>query len=294
MRIALSAAVLSSVFLPAAFVAAEDGPPRAADVAGGEMQSSDKDGTTSTAPTAVNTARRSRGWNDKRRTFGGYLSNLAYGGSRLLSIDNAPILLGGGTAAATATAFDTSTVSYFDRHPARTFGNIGEVAGGPVVATGLVIGLYGLGRLTPNDRFRSFSYDAGQAMLIAAAYGTVLKLSSHRLRPDQSNLQSFPSGHTAVAFSWAAAAGKYYGPAGAIAAYGAASLIAVSRLAHRSHYLSDVAAGAALGYVSGLTVVRANNREMAGKPADRRARLSLTPDFGPRGDGSGVAVSLQF
>jgi membrane-associated phospholipid phosphatase len=154
-----------------------------------------------------------------------------------------------------------------------------------------------VGRIAPGDRFRSFTYDASQSMLIASAYTFAIKLSTHRQRPDHSDYQSFPSGHASLAFSWASVLGKYYGPAGGIPAYTVASLIAISRLAHHSHYLSDVVAGATLGYTTGMTVVRANSRAVAGSPTKPRvsgAVVRLVPDRGPQGDGSGAAIVLEF
>jgi membrane-associated phospholipid phosphatase len=248
-------------------------------------------------PTPEGQQHRPRGWNDRRRTVRGYPANLVYDAVRVFSVPNLPPLLLGGGAAAVATSLDSSTVSYFSRHPDRTLGNVGAQIGGTVAGAGLIVGLFSAGRIAPGDGFRSFSYDASQSMLIASAYTYVIKLSSHRERPDQSNHQSFPSGHTSLAFSWASVVGKYYGPAGGIPAYTVASLIAVSRLAHRSHYLSDVVAGATLGYATGMTVVRANSRGATGPPARpivAAPRLMLRPDAGPRGDGSGVAVVFEF
>jgi membrane-associated phospholipid phosphatase len=240
---------------------------------------------------------RPRRWNDRRRTVRGYPSNLVYDAARVFSVPNLPPLLIGGGAAAAATSLDSSTVSYFSRHPDRTLGTVGAQIGGTVAGAGLIVGLFSAGRIAPGDRFRSFSYDASQSMLITSAYTIAIKLSSHRERPDQSDHRSFPSGHASLAFSWASVVGKYYGPAGGIPAYTVASLIAVSRLAHHSHYLSDVVAGATLGYTTGMTVVRSNSRAAAGAPAKPVVpgpKVMLRPDAGPRGDGSGVAVVFEF
>jgi membrane-associated phospholipid phosphatase len=51
-------------------------------------------------------------------------------------------------------------------------------------------------------------------------------------------------------------ASRHYGPTVGIPAYIAATLIGVARLERDTHYLSDVVAGAILGYLVGITVTR--------------------------------------
>ena len=78
-----------------------------------------------------------------------------------------------------------------------------------------------------------------------------LKRTVHARRPDGSANQSFPSGHTAVAFSAAAYLERRYGEAyGAFvpALYGVAALTGLSRVQANKHRWVDVLSGAALGY----------------------------------------------
>jgi hypothetical protein len=49
----------------------------------------------------------------------------------------------------------------------------------------------------------------------------------------------------------------------------------VSRIHQDKHWLSDVVAGATLGYIAGRTVVRVNNRGIDG--AHARATLTVVP-----------------
>jgi len=65
-------------------------------------------------------------------------------------------------------------------------------------------------------------------------------------RPDSS---SFPSGHTAAAVAFTAAVTPTW-PAAGIACAVPAVMVAVERVQSGAHYLSDVAAGAALGLFS--------------------------------------------
>jgi membrane-associated phospholipid phosphatase len=82
---------------------------------------------------------------------------------------------------------------------------------------------------------------------------TLLKNSSHILRPDSSNYASFPSGHTAQAFAAAAILSEEYGyrykwvP---YLSYGLASTVGVLRMANNKHYLSDVLVAAGIGILS--------------------------------------------
>lgn len=95
---------------------------------------------------------------------------------------------------------------------------------------------------------------AGTGQLALTLGGTLvstqlLKSQIHEERPDRSGDDSFPSGHTAVAFAAARFTQKRYGaqihPA---LLYGAATLTAVARVEADQHYAGDTVAGAALGY----------------------------------------------
>jgi len=72
-------------------------------------------------------------------------------------------------------------------------------------------------------------------------------------RPDGSNRNSFPSGHTATAFMTATWLHKEYGltrsPLYSIAGYGAATLTGLGRQLNNKHWFSDVLFGAGLGYL---------------------------------------------
>ena len=77
-----------------------------------------------------------------------------------------------------------------------------------------------------------------------------LKLAISRERPDHSNDNSFPSGHTSTAFQGAAFIHFRYGFAKGWPAYAAATFVGFSRVYADKHYVSDVLAGAALGTLS--------------------------------------------
>jgi membrane-associated phospholipid phosphatase len=82
----------------------------------------------------------------------------------------------------------------------------------------------------------------------AATYA--LKKTISKTRPNGTDDESFPSGHTSVAFQGAAFIHLRYGIRYAVPAYMAASYVGWTRIASDNHYLVDVMAGAALGIAS--------------------------------------------
>jgi hypothetical protein len=110
----------------------------------------------------------------------------------------------------------------------------------------VVVPAYALGMaMNERDRkgARQFAYSF--AAMEAGVYG--LKYIVDEPRPDRSNNSSFPSGHTASAFSGAAFIHRRYGINRAIIPYLMAGFTGYSRIAADKHYLHDVLAGAAIG-----------------------------------------------
>ncbi len=83
---------------------------------------------------------------------------------------------------------------------------------------------------------------------IASTY--LLKYTVREQRPDSTDKDSFPSGHTSSAFSGATLIHKRYGLEYAIPAYIGAIYVGYSRVNSNQHYTRDVLAGAALGIAS--------------------------------------------
>lgn len=80
-----------------------------------------------------------------------------------------------------------------------------------------------------------------------ATYG--LKYSVNAERPNGGG-QSFPSGHTSIAFAGAEFIRKQYGWGWGAPSYVAASYVGWSRVETKNHWTSDVLAGAAIGIFS--------------------------------------------
>jgi membrane-associated phospholipid phosphatase len=77
-----------------------------------------------------------------------------------------------------------------------------------------------------------------------------LKHTVHKNRPDDSDNDAFPSGHTSMAFQAAGFLHKRYGLTYGIPAYLAATYVGWGRKKIKAHETIDVLAGAALGLAS--------------------------------------------
>ena len=78
-----------------------------------------------------------------------------------------------------------------------------------------------------------------------------IKHTSHEKRPDGSDNNSFPSGHTATAFMTATMLAKEYDNTWVKAgAYTLATTTGLMRVANNKHWLSDVMTGAGIGIIS--------------------------------------------
>ncbi len=79
-----------------------------------------------------------------------------------------------------------------------------------------------------------------------------LKFASQKRRPDFSSNSSFPSGHTATAFSGASFYYTRYGAKWGVPAYALAAYTGWSRVNGEKHYWDDVVAGASIAILSNL------------------------------------------
>lgn len=93
----------------------------------------------------------------------------------------------------------------------------------------------------------------GASLGIMAILVNSIKYTTKVQRPDGSARNSFPSGHTAMAFANATYLHKEYGminPMYSIAGYGTATFTGLGRGLNNRHWISDVLAGAGIGILS--------------------------------------------
>lgn len=102
------------------------------------------------------------------------------------------------------------------------------------------------------DDWKKLAVTTAASWVATAGTGWVLKHTIKEWRPDESDWESFPSGHTMIAFAGATALHKEFGkvsPWISVAGYGMATFVAVDRVAKDRHHWYDVAVGAGLGIV---------------------------------------------
>jgi len=98
---------------------------------------------------------------------------------------------------------------------------------------------------------RTFIYAISNGIMTGCI--ELLKKQIHRLRPNGSGYNSFPSGHSATAFGEAEFMAQEYkdvSPWYGVAGYTLASATGVLRMYNNAHWFSDVVAGAGFGIVS--------------------------------------------
>jgi membrane-associated phospholipid phosphatase len=162
-------------------------------------------------------------------------------------------------------------------------GRFGNSFGGAAAGTA-ALALLAVGRSSDSQPLRDASYDVAVASAVNFLYTTAIKATVDRTRPNSSNDQSFPSGHTSNAFAWATVMERHYGPIVGLPFYTLASIVGISRVTGGYHHLSDVLAGATIGFIIGRTTVR------RGDASEGEPSVSLVPTVGPSGQRGLVAV----
>lgn len=140
-------------------------------------------------------------------------------------------------------------------------------------------GIYLIGRADGQQKTQELGLHTMAAIALAGGEAGAIKMIAGRARPFASldnaanfgflrglrddKYRSFPSGHTASAFAFAAAVSSetqrwWPGTRWVIGPilYGGATLTGMSRIYNEAHWASDVMAGAALGTLTGIKVVR--------------------------------------
>lgn len=158
--------------------------------------------------------------------------------------------------------------------PLDPLSNALNYGGRPQYAVALLGGTWAAGAVAGRSDVSDAALHVTAALAAAGVVNGALKYSVGRERPSvtadplrfrpiatENRWQSFPSGHTVVAFSLAAAVSEEARrPWVTMLAYGGAAAVAWSRVYEDKHWTSYVAAGALIGIVAGRGTVRLLHR----------------------------------
>jgi len=193
--------------------------------------------------------------NDAQMSMGKFLPNLGSNFVHVFSKQNYMAFVYTAIGAGIASSADTEVHEYFEAHnPGQPFETIMGEIGKPYVLGPAIGALLITGQHSENRKFRAFTYDLAQAYTLDYAIVASIKYAVGRERPNKSNMQSFPSGHATDGFMIATVIQRHYGNKAGVFGYTFATLMAYSRLKIDKHWMSDVVAGAALGYIIGSSV----------------------------------------
>jgi membrane-associated phospholipid phosphatase len=224
---------------------------------------------------------------DGRRTLRRFFPNLGRAAIGVFNRDNLAPALIGATAATIGTAYDERVRDAMAGEGDDVTATLSTLFGGGV-SVAIIGSTLAAGRLAHGERFRAATYDMAIAAGVSVTYTYALKYATRRERPNGEDNLSFPSGHTSNAFALAAALDGHYGKKVTIPAYTIAALVGYARIRDGVHWLSDVLAGATLGYIAGRTTVRVNNKPLGGGGV----ALSVSPLLGR--EVRGVRLTVVF
>jgi hypothetical protein len=169
-----------------------------------------------------------------------------------------PLLIGSGMTALLLIfedqIVDPAQQETIEHKPLGSFSKIGDLGGRAYPNALYVAGMLGYGLLESDTNAKQNASGMFQASLYSILITAGLKYTVREPRPDSSNRDSFPSGHTSAAFSFASYVGCRHSQVWGVAAYSLASFVGFSRINDNKHYLHDVTAGAAIGMAYGIGV----------------------------------------
>jgi len=163
------------------------------------------------------------------------------------------------------------------------------------------------GHFLKDTRLKETGFMMMESTLVSGLVTQVLKRSFGRRRPRYSdsaydfngpaypigeNLNSFPSGHTTIAFAAASVVAEQYPSMPVkITAYGLAGLVGIQRMYEGAHWASDVFVGATIGTLVGKTIVKLNR---ARGTSGTFSSLQILPLLSPKNKSAGVLLGLRF
>lgn len=213
------------------------------------------------------------------------------------------VLLAGASITAGSLLLDDTALDELGTADGAAYGSwsdAGDLLGRGRWAVAGVAVTYGVARAAGSEGLAAASGRVLAGLAAAGVANGILKVAVGRQRPYADdplsfhplNLhnawQSFPSGHAVTAFGLAAAVSEEAGRSWVtVPAFGAAGLVAWSRMHENKHWMSDVVGGATVGIVASRETVRWLRRRAApGAATAPAAELVLLP--------RGLAVTLAL
>jgi membrane-associated phospholipid phosphatase len=235
--------------------------------------------------------------------FKSYLTDTAYILSSPLRWDKYDWLIASLVIGATVGlyAYDQNIHDWTQKRRGETTDNISRLAKSfgegqyTVPALGLV---YLYGYAVEDSKAEKTALLGVESFLISGAFTQVLKYSTHRYRPEDSDRHdrwdgpsfsnsnlSFASGEATVAFSVATVIASEYEDKAWVPplAYGIATLTALARINDNAHWASDVLVGSAIGYSTAKMIVKLHKKG---------SNFAVAP--AAVGLGQGLAMSYKF
>ena len=182
--------------------------------------------------------------------------------------ENLKVLLAASVAVAGAFLIDEQVRDFLKRNQSDSLASLAELGnffGDGEEMLPALAGIAGLALASKDKKLFVTSVEAAEAFAVSGIITTGIKLITMRKRPykeegkfsfDWGN-KSFPSGHTTVSFAvFTVFARRYEIPQ----IYVIPALTAFARIYKDVHWLSDVVAGAAVGYVVGRSIVNLHKR----------------------------------
>ena len=201
-----------------------------------------------------------------------------------------------------AFAFDRKTLDHVSTNPAtvNAFRQTSNVTGIYLPLATIGTTLFA-GTVRHDDHLRETGMLGAEALIDTMLFTSFVKYGANRVRPQASGLSaesgefwpdgkhlsgadSFPSGHSAIAFAFAhVVADEYPGWKIKLAVYSLAAATAAERVGGREHFPSDVLVGGTLGYFIGGYVYNHHS-------AFAKNRIQFAPIVG----GKTLGISLFF
>jgi hypothetical protein len=227
---------------------------------------------------------------------------------RATNLDNTDLIYSAAFVLGTAASFslDKELKNVSARNQNSTMNSVtdvGENYGNGLYSVLLSAGLFTTGLLTENKKIENTGRILFEALLVSGAAVQLIKIVSGRSRPflDEGPFRfdlfktdnphnSFPSGHTVVAFATSSVlAASIKNTYASIALYSLAGLTAYQRIYSNNHWFSDTVLAAIIGTVVGNTLVKINEERF---DEESNNKLSIQPMFNQFGIHLNFALQL--